>query len=324
MKNKKISVKIFISFAIVILAAIILGVASLAMVGAVGNVANTYASETIPSVYNLWIARRAALQCEEYVMEATIVMTPEELEVIAKGLAESRETMTTAMNDLVATVPEFEDEIAECITRLQQGNALKDKVFEEARKWTVAGNEAAYNIFHNEYAPAFDHATQVMLDMNTRLNEIISEQYTTTASLRTQSMIIVIVVLIVAVVIAVAMTLTLAKMLNKPIVEIEAAMEHVANGAFDKVSISYESQDELGQLSNSVRNTVEKLGIITDSLTILCDEMGRGDFGTIPKNFEAFTGDYGKILGALRTVRDNLNNTLLQIEVSSDQVLAGS
>ena len=61
MKNLKISRKILISFAIVIAAAIILGVASLVMVGAVGNVANTYASETIPSVYSLWIARRAIL-----------------------------------------------------------------------------------------------------------------------------------------------------------------------------------------------------------------------------------------------------------------------
>ena len=160
--------------------------------------------------------------------------------------------------------------------------------------------------------------------MNSQLESAITEKYMHTSGLVTQAYIIVAAVLVIAVVIAVVMTMTMTKMLNKPIQEIEAAMGHVANGEFEKVSISYESKDELGSLAISVRGTVEKLGIITDSLTVLCDEIGRGDFGTIPKNFEAFTGDYGKILGALRTVRDNLNSTLLQIEVSAEQVLSGS
>ena len=324
MKNLKIAGKILFSFAIVILATIVLGVSSLIMVRAVGNLANKYAAETVPSVYNLWIVRRAALKCEEYVMEATIVMTPEELEVIENGLAETRETMTASMNALVATMPEFEDEIAEFIARLQAVNSLKDEIFVEARKFTVEGNTAAYNLFHNEYSPAFEHATDVLLDMNTQLEDIVTQRYYHTEQLRLQANIIVVAVLIIAVAVAVIMTVRLTKRLNKPIVEIEEAMEHVSSGNFHMVSISYESEDELGHLADSVRATVEKLGIITESLTVLCDEIGRGDFGTIPKNFEAFTGDYGKILGALRTVRDNLNNTLLQIEVSSEQVLSGS
>jgi len=324
MKNLKISRKILISFAIVIAAAIILGVASLVMVGAVGNVANTYASETIPSVYSLWIARRAILQCEESTLESTVVMTKAELDSIEDEIVAARQTLDGALTSLSQTHPDFADEVAECNKRLQTVTTVRARILEEAQKLTAEGNATAYELYHTEYVAAFDAAAEIMLDMNSQLESAISERYYQTASIRTQSMIIVIVVLVIAVAIAAAMTMTLTKMLNKPIQEIEEAMGHVANGAFDKVSISYESQDELGQLAGSVRHTVDRLGIITESLTILCEDMGRGDFGTIPKNFEAFTGDYAKILGALRTVRDNLNNTLLQIDVSSEQVLAGS
>ena len=324
MKNRKISQKILISFAIVILAAIILGIASLVMVGSVGNVAHTYASETIPSVYNLWIARRAILQCEESTLESTVVMTAKELEAIEAEVVAARQTLDDALVSLQQSYPDFADEIAECNKRLQTVTTVRQQILAEAAKLTVEGNAAAYELYHTEYVAAFDSAAEIMLDMNSQLEQIINQEYYLTESLRTQSTIVVIAVLVIAIAVAVVMTFVLTKMLNKPILEIETAMELVANGDFKEVSLSYESKDELGHLSDSVRKTVGKLDVITDDLAYLCNQLGDGNFTARSEHAAAYTGDYAHILKGLDYIRDTLTNTLLQIDVSAGQVLSGS
>lgn len=324
MKNMKISKKVFTSFAIVILMSIFLGVGSIWMVNTVGNVADELASETVPSLSNLWIARRAILQCQECAVEATIVMTGGELEVIEQQLNEARGTLEQALKDLVYTMPEFEDDVAKINELLVTVTDCRVRILEESWKFTKQGNDNAYRIYLEEYTPAFDAVAAVMLDMNDRINEVVNEDYYKVQSTRSVATINVFVLLIASVAIAAVMTVVMTRILQRPIREIEAAMEHVANGDFQKVELSYDSKDELGQLSNSVRKTVHKLDIITDDLAHLSNELGNGNF-TVKSEHEAeYTSDYGEILRGLNYIRNTLTDTLVQIDQSAGQVLSGS
>ena len=127
MKNLKISAKILVSFAIVVVMAVALGAGSIAMVGSVGDVANSLASETVPSLSNLWIARRAILQCQECAVEATIVMSPEDLQLIEDNLTNARNTMETALQDLEKTMPEFRDDIEQISAVVQSTSATAEQ-----------------------------------------------------------------------------------------------------------------------------------------------------------------------------------------------------
>ena len=324
MKNLKISAKILTSFAIVIVMSILLGVGSIAMVGSVGDVADGLASETVPSLSNLWIARRAILQCQECAVEATIVMSAEELELIQENLTSARATLEMALQDLEKTMPEFKEDIDQINTLLLAVSDCRERILLESWKFTEQGNENAYQIYRNEYVPAFDAVAAVMLDMNGRINDVVTEDYYAVQETRGTANLNVFMLLLLTVVVAVAMTYILTRNMIRPIKAIEKAMGLVANGDFKEVELTYETKDEFGQLSDSVRTTVGKLGTIMDDLAYLCNELGNGNFTAKSGHAAEYTGDYADILNGLNYIRSTLTDAMVQIELSAGQVLSGS
>lgn len=324
MKNLKIRVKVILSFAVVIFLMMSLAFASMIMIRSVGDVADELASKTTPAVSYLWIARRGILQCQECAVEATIVMTKDELTAIEEHLVEARATMDGALASLVEIMPEFEDDVKKVEELMVKVTDCRERILEESWKFTDAGNEKAYKIYLEEYTPAFDAVAEVLLDMNDRINEVVTEDYYKAQSTRKIAVTNVVILVAVAVLASIAVTFVLTRNLQKPIEEIETAMEHVANGDFKEVSLTYESRDELGQLSDSVRKTVGKLDVITDDLAHLCNELGNGNFTAETQHDAAYTKDYREILNGINYIRNTLTDTMLQIDLSAGQVLSGS
>ena len=73
----------------------------------------------------------------------------------------------------------------------------------------------------------------------------------------------------------------ITKKLKQPIEEIEIAANKMADGDFD-ITINYESEDELGILSNSMRQMSNKTKeIINDTVRVLGD-VASGNFDAAP------------------------------------------
>ena len=100
-------------------------------------------------------------------------------------------------------------------------------------------------------------------------------------------------------------------------------MEEIEAGNLD-VQLKYESRDELGQLSDSVRDMVDYLKAIIHDEDYLFAELGNGNFDVQTRNADKYVGDFTSILTSIIKLRDNLNSTLMQINQSADQVSAGS
>ena len=324
MKNKKIGAKIFISFGIVIAMSIALGVAALTQVSTMASVANNYAHITVPAITQLWTARRAVRQIEECALEATIVMTSAELKGIENELFEIRETFENALNEFETIAPQFADDVAEIHNLMNPVTQSRDRLLAECEKLTEAGNKKAYEIYVNEYTPAFEKVVDKMLEMSDEVYQQVEQRYERAQNAKTTAIIIVVAFLAAGVAVSLVMTGVLSNMLLKPIKEIETAMKQVFAGDFKQVKLNYESQDELGELSNSVRGTINKLDVITDDLAHLCGELGAGNFTVKSNHIPEYTGDYFEILKGLRYIRDTLTATLVHIDLSSGQVLSGS
>ena len=102
-----------------------------------------------------------------------------------------------------------------------------------------------------------------------------------------------------------------------PLGEIEAAANSMANGDFN-VPISYESKDELGSLSESMRimanNTNE---VINDTVNVL-EQVASGNFN-ISTNAE-FAGVFKAIESSIEKITNDLSKTMSQISSVSDEV----
>ena len=324
MKNQKIGVKIFVSFAIVVAMTLGLGAVSISQVLKLANTANGYAHTTVPAITYLWTARRAVRQIEESALQATIVMTAAELTAVESELLEIRETFDKALKDFVTLAPQFESDVAAINALMGPVTETRERMLAECWKFTTQGNAKAYDIYVNEYSVAYEKVVSRMVEMSDEVYRQVDTRYQNAQTAKTTAITLVVILTVATFVVAVAMTIALRAMLLKPIREIETAMKQVSSGDFKQVSLTYHSEDELGQLSDSVRGTIKKLDIITDDLAYLCNELGEGNFTVKSDCVAVYTGDYFAILKGLRFIRDTLTNTLLNIDSASTEVLSGA
>lgn len=127
---------------------------------------------------------------------------------------------------------------------------------------------------------------------------------------------------VVLIVIIVAMVKLIRKFLN-PITEVEVAAKKLQEGDLD-ISISYQSDDEIGKLADSMRGTCEFIKRVILDANRLLRGMSQGDFTVRTECEEAYVGDFRGLLLSMRELNGKLSNALRQIHDASDQVAAGA
>lgn len=128
-------------------------------------------------------------------------------------------------------------------------------------------------------------------------------------------------IMVVAFTVAMLLAASIARGISKPIVQIEKAASHMAKGDYD-VEITCKTRDEIGSLSDSMREmvTVTK-NIIADTSRGL-NEMAVGNFD-ISARVE-YIGVFDGIKTAMIKIISDLSATLSQIKMSAEQVSSGS
>lgn len=135
--------------------------------------------------------------------------------------------------------------------------------------------------------------------------------------------VVIIVLIVVAFVLSVGLGSWIARGIVKPVKELENAAKAMSQGNL-KLELEYQSSNELGVLSESMRKTTNGIANIIDDIYHLLSELGCGNFRVTTNASENYTGDYHPVYEAMLMIRDNLNATLTQINSSADQVSDGS
>ena len=111
--------------------------------------------------------------------------------------------------------------------------------------------------------------------------------------------------------------------LVQPVKELEEAAKRMSQGDFS-VRITYDSDDELGELAECFRITVSSLKMIIDDLYRIISEFKDGNFDVRSGCREKYVGDYEPLLTQLRDMVVNISNSLGNIQSVADQVASGS
>ncbi|MBN7772869.1 methyl-accepting chemotaxis protein [Clostridium aminobutyricum] len=115
--------------------------------------------------------------------------------------------------------------------------------------------------------------------------------------------------------------MVLAGKITKPIREVEAAAKELAEGNFD-YEITYSSQDEIGNLADSMRTMIMRTkDVITDTSRAL-DEMSKGNFDL--NSTAEYVGIFKQIETSMMNIVLKLSQTLHTIKTSADQVDIGA
>lgn len=116
---------------------------------------------------------------------------------------------------------------------------------------------------------------------------------------------------------------TVALSLLQPIKELEEAAKQMAKGDFG-VQITYDADDELGELAGCFRTTATSLKTIIDDLSHIVLELKEGNFNVRSECRESYVGDYKPLLQQLMDMVQNISGVLGSIQGAADQVAAGS
>ncbi len=199
---------------------------------------------------------------------------------------------------------------------------VRDKVIELALKTPNEVNSEAYALWVSDGAPAINSAISILEEM---IQLKVDEGSKASAELdkkTTGTIIFCMIVIVISLLIALALAVTTSKDISKPILELEAMGKKLSEGKLD-VEITYQSKNELGQLSESMRTAMSQIRLYISELTYALTEFSKNNFSLRPPKAH-FIGDFAVLEGTTVTVMNNMSETLSQIKTAADQVSSGS
>ena len=129
--------------------------------------------------------------------------------------------------------------------------------------------------------------------------------------------VIVVIIVVLAIAFNAAMSKMLAKMLVEPIESLVVASEKIASGDFE-IGTPYESEDELGRLSDSFETAAGILKKVVSDLQDIVEHFAEGNFDVHSNCPDAYVGQLRNVLDELRlcTVFRDLPNRCLPEAIS--------
>ena len=139
-------------------------------------------------------------------------------------------------------------------------------------------------------------------------------------------------VLILITVMAVFLSVRVTRLITVPVRQLTEAAKQMNEGDLSGASqITYESKDELGILSGSMRGTMETLASYVEEISEILLQIAKGDLTRDFNYITNFKGDFSNIKDSLVYILRSFNSTLCeinrlaaQVDVGSDQVARGA
>lgn len=319
-KNMKIRTRMLLSYAVIIVLCLAASIIALFMMNKIsGNLTSFYDNNYTVTV-NAWTARREMQYARADILKAIIETDVND----TKAAIDSASGALTKMRDTFPLIRErFRGDKAlmdEVETILQQAMGYRDQVFDLA---LALRNDEAFALMKNSYAPLLDQMADVLREIATEAENDAIAMVEQGRQLQTTSMLVVIAVIGFSIALAVVLGLYISNGIRKPVEEIKEVAEKMAAGNLD-VSLDYQSRDELGNLSDSMRSLIHMFREIIDDMSYGLASLGSGDFTVESKVEELYVGDFQRLLTSMHQIIERLSQTLGQISMASDQVSAGS
>ena len=320
-RNMKLKSRLLLSYAVVIAICLSASVAALFMMNRIGDNLSSFYNNNYTVTVNVWLAKREMQAARGDILNAVLDSDAEEsvkfIEKAKESLRNMRETFPvirkafkgdTAMVDRV-------DEL------LQQAIVYRDQVFGLVETGKM---DEAYEIMKSSYIPILNQ----MADLLQQIADVAGQNARTMVEegeyAQTSAVIAIVVIMVLSIVAAALLGIYISNSIRKPVKEIEDAAKQLANGQLDSVHVSYISRDELGRMSDSIRDLISYQKMIIEDIGGILGDMSEGNFKVQSNVKEYYMGHYDRILVSMRGLRDKLSNTLWQISQSATLVADGS
>ena len=324
LRDMKVGKKLWVSFGIIIILMMILGIGAIFGINKTVSIGENYAQVTIPQVEQIGLARRNMMSVRQYLLRAIVTDDKEEFKEISEGIDESRENLISNLENLSRLNATYKKEVDDIMNTLGPAVELTDRILDLSMDTTGDGWEKAYVLYVNEYSVIFDNAAEKIIALNTLINTDVKHQAEELDHAKKLQIFLQILILTGVIVLTIIMVKGLVGMIRRPINEIEAAMKCAAEGRFADAEITYESKDELGQLAQNVKGVLGHLDFLIGDIDFALENISRGDLTVQCETPEAYVGELETIKDAILKTLMGLTETISEMNLVSNQVSTGS
>ncbi len=188
---------------------------------------------------------------------------------------------------------------------------------------TAGKHDEALELFNGEYTQATDHIQDILIEIGNYSDESAISAYKTARTLGILAVIVMIIVGISSIALCLTFSKVITGLLVEPVLELQGAAQKLKNGELD-IEITYESQDELGELADNFRGACLQMRTVIEDMEYLLSEMAEGNFNIRTRAEESYVGDFNLLILSIRKLNRQLDGTLRQISEASEQVSIGS
>lgn len=319
MKNMKIRAKMLLSYLIIVVLMLISGIVSVIMLNKVSNSLQTFYVNEFQTTNMSWSARRNSFATRGSVLQAII---DTDSSVTTSSINDAKSTFQAMKDNIQTLKSSFTGDMTQltnCETLLTQAEPYLNQISE-----LVLANQddEAYKILMESYKPLMDEFRATMINVAESVDLEAAEKVEEGRNLDVFACILVIAMISVSILISIALALTISGSIRRPVAEMKEVCAKIAKGDLN-VKIEYDSRDELGEMAGDLRLMTDSLKTIIEDIDYCVERMADGDFTVKSRAEKAYVGNYASIINALRKLRTGLNDILLQIDVSADQVNSG-
>lgn len=321
MKNLKIGKKLLLSFGIVL---ILFGISATIALICLSSTSSSY-TYFYEKPYQLSVQtmdmRRSIQSAAKFIVYGITTADQTQTEEFLKDAQKELDALETGIAYIDQNSDVDKSIIKDFTDNMKASMGAKEKVFELVRSQK---NDEAISTYFAEYYP-------LLLTANVDLEKIAAftsgradSSYSDTLSQIQLVLILLMCAIVVTITATVIIALKLAKGLKKPIIELESAAKNLSLGKLKDAVITYQSKDELGSLSDSMKQTIDVVSSIINDEDYLLGQMANGNFNIDTNIQNKYVGEFMNILVSMRNIKSTLSDTLSQINQSSEQVSSGS
>ena len=207
-------------------------------------------------------------------------------------------------------------------SKIDEGEKVRSKLMTQIK----AGRYSeAVELNNNTYLPIVNDIKSLSEQLGNSIDKTAVNYYTMTKYTGVGMTVAGILLLIADVVFGLRVTRKMASAIVEPVQEITEAAKIMYSGDMSVGErITYESEDEIGQLADALRGTTKNLSDYVNEISAILQCMATGDLTEDSDEITDFLGDFASIKESFVHILKCFNSTLTNIQTSADEVEEGA
>ena len=207
-------------------------------------------------------------------------------------------------------------------SKIDEGEKVRSKLMTQIK----AGRYSeAVELNNNTYLPIVNDIKSLSEQLGNSIDKTAVNYYTMTKYTGVGMTVAGILLLIADVVFGLRVTRKMASAIVEPVQEITEAAKIMYSGDMSVGErITYESENEIGQLADALRGTTKNLSNYVNEISAILQRMATGDLTEGSDEITDFLGDFASIKESFVHILKRFNSTLTNIQTSADEVEEGA